>query len=164
MVGIGVVEGIESMILAHDPTVRGGASNPYTFRKVFRGMAIARENRLPIVNIVESGGADLPTQAEIFVPGGQLFHDLIQHSAAGLPTLALVFGNSTAGGAYIPVAVGQTLVVLEAMKMDHTVASPIDGVQSALPVQVSHQVSTGDMLAVVEAADGGEVAACATEP
>ncbi len=102
VVGIGVVEGIESMIIAHDPTVRGGASNPYTFRKVFRGMAIARENRLPIINIVESGGADLPTQAEIFVPGGQLFHDLTQHSAAGLPTLALVFGNSTAGGAYVP--------------------------------------------------------------
>ncbi|WIM85914.1 carboxyl transferase domain-containing protein [Candidatus Mycobacterium wuenschmannii] len=102
VVGIGIVEGIESMIIAHDPTVRGGASNPYTFRKVFRGMAVARENRLPIINIVESGGADLPTQAEIFVPGGQLFHDLTQHSAAGLPTLALVFGNSTAGGAYIP--------------------------------------------------------------
>lgn len=61
VVGIGVVEGIESMIIAHDPTVRGGASNPpYTFRKVFRGMAIARENRLPIINIVESGGATYP--------------------------------------------------------------------------------------------------------
>ncbi|MCX6465271.1 MAG: acyl-CoA carboxylase subunit beta, partial [Pseudonocardiales bacterium] len=102
VVGIGVVEGVESMIIGHDPTVRGGASNPFTFRKVFRGMAIARENRLPIINVVESGGADLPTQAEIFVPGGQLFHDLTQHSALGLPTLALVFGNSTAGGAYIP--------------------------------------------------------------
>ncbi|MCF7550753.1 carboxyl transferase domain-containing protein [Pseudonocardia sp. WMMC193] len=102
VVGIGVVEGVESMIIGHDPTVRGGASNPYTFRKVFRGMAIARENRLPIINVVESGGADLPTQAEIFVPGGQLFHDLTQHSALGLPTLALVFGNSTAGGAYVP--------------------------------------------------------------
>jgi acetyl-CoA carboxylase carboxyltransferase component len=102
VVGIGIVEGVESMIIAHDPTVRGGASNPYTFRKVFRGMAVARENRLPIINVVESGGADLPTQAEIFVPGGQLFHDLTQHSALGLPTLALVFGNSTAGGAYIP--------------------------------------------------------------
>lgn len=102
VVGIGIVEGVESMIIAHDPTVRGGASNPYTFRKVFRGMAVARENRLPIINVVESGGADLPTQAEIFVPGGQLFNDLTQHSALGLPTLALVFGNSTAGGAYIP--------------------------------------------------------------
>ncbi|ORA63952.1 acyl-CoA carboxylase subunit beta [Mycobacteroides franklinii] len=102
VVGIGIVEGVESMIIAHDPTVRGGASNPYTFRKVFRGMAVARENRLPIINVVESGGADLPTQAEIFVPGGQLFNDLTQHSAQGLPTLALVFGNSTAGGAYIP--------------------------------------------------------------
>ncbi len=56
VVGIGIVEGVESMIIAHDPTVRGGASNPYTFRKVFRGMAVARENRLPIINVVESGG------------------------------------------------------------------------------------------------------------
>ncbi|MCV7081332.1 acyl-CoA carboxylase subunit beta [Mycolicibacterium insubricum] len=102
VVGIGIVEGVESMIIAHDPTVRGGASNPYTFRKVFRGMAVARENRLPIITSSKSGGADLPTQAEIFVPGGQLFNDLTQHSAQGLPTLALVFGNSTAGGAYIP--------------------------------------------------------------
>ncbi|CAN5455674.1 hypothetical protein BH09ACT7_BH09ACT7_50160 [soil metagenome] len=90
VVGIGIVEGIESMIIGHDPTVRGGTSNPYTFRKVFRGMAIARENKLPIINVVESGGADLPTQAEIFIPGGQLFHDLTRHSELGLPTLALV--------------------------------------------------------------------------
>lgn len=102
VVGIGVVEGVEAMIIGHDPTVRGGASNPFTFRKVFRAMTIARENRLPIVNLVESGGADLPTQADIFIPGGQLFRDLTKHSAAGLPTVALVFGNSTAGGAYVP--------------------------------------------------------------
>ncbi|MDP3714690.1 MAG: carboxyl transferase domain-containing protein [Mycobacteriales bacterium] len=100
--GIGVVEGTEVMIVANDPTVRGGASNPVTSKKVGRAMEVARENRLPLVNLVESGGADLPTQAEIFIPGGALFRNLTQFSAAGIPTIALVFGNSTAGGAYVP--------------------------------------------------------------
>ncbi len=100
--GIGVIEGTECMITASDPTVRGGASNPYTVRKVWRASDIARENRLPAVNLVESGGIDLPTQGEIFVPGGRMFRDLTQLSAAGIPTIALVFGSSTAGGAYIP--------------------------------------------------------------
>src|SRR5918995_7248327 len=69
--GIGVIEGVECMLVANDPTVRGGATNPYGARKVGRGSDIARENRLPLVNLVESGGADLPTQSEIFIPGGR---------------------------------------------------------------------------------------------
>ncbi|EIE98782.1 acyl-CoA carboxylase subunit beta [Saccharomonospora glauca] len=100
--GIGVVEGVECMIIGNDPTVRGGASNPWTVRKIFRACDIALENRLPVVNFVESGGADLPSQKEIFIPGGRLFRDLTRLSAAGIPTIALVFGNSTAGGAYVP--------------------------------------------------------------
>ena len=100
--GIGVVNGVECMINGSDPTVRGGASNPYTLKKVLRANQIALENRLPVIGLVESGGADLPTQKEIFIPGGQMFRDLTRLSAAGIPTLALVFGNSTAGGAYIP--------------------------------------------------------------
>ncbi|HEU5008391.1 MAG TPA: acyl-CoA carboxylase subunit beta [Jatrophihabitantaceae bacterium] len=100
--GVGVVNGVECMINASDPTVRGGASNPYTLKKVLRANQIALENRLPVIGIVESGGADLPTQKEIFIPGGQMFRDLTRLSAAGIPTIALVFGNSTAGGAYIP--------------------------------------------------------------
>lgn len=100
--GIGVVSGVECMIVAHDPTVRGGASNPYTWKKVLRAMQIARENRLPTINLVESGGGDLERQAELFVPAGRLFHELTALSAAGIPTVALVFGNSTAGGAYVP--------------------------------------------------------------
>lgn len=99
---VGVVSGVECVLIGHDPTIRGGASNPHTFRKVFRAMEVARENRLPIINLVESGGADLPTQAELFIPAGRMFRDLTQHSAAGLPTISLVFGNSTAGGAYVP--------------------------------------------------------------
>jgi acyl-CoA carboxylase subunit beta len=100
--GIGVVNGTECMVSANDPTVRGGASNPFTMRKSLRCADIATENRLPSVSLVESGGADLPTQAEIFIPGGRMFRDLTRRSAAAIPTIALVFGNSTAGGAYIP--------------------------------------------------------------
>ncbi|KHF42833.1 acyl-CoA carboxylase subunit beta [Saccharomonospora viridis] len=100
--GIGVVEGVECMIIGNDPTVRGGASNPWTVRKIFRASDIALTNRLPVINLVESGGADLPSQKEIFIPGGRLFRDLTRLSAAGIPTIALVFGNSTAGGAYVP--------------------------------------------------------------
>ncbi len=100
--GIGVVSGVECLIVANDPTVKGGSSNPWTTRKVFRANDIAAENRLPVISLVESGGADLPTQKEIFIPGGRLFRDLTRLSAAGIPTIALVFGNSTAGGAYVP--------------------------------------------------------------
>jgi acetyl-CoA carboxylase carboxyltransferase component len=100
--GIGVVSGVECVLVANDPTVRGGASNPWSVKKAFRAHDIARENRLPLVSLVESGGADLPSQAEIFVPGGRTFRDLTRLSAAGIPTVSLVFGNSTAGGAYVP--------------------------------------------------------------
>ena len=100
--GIGVVSGVECVIIGHDPTVRGGSMNPYTLRKNLRALEIARVNRLPLINLVESGGADLPTQSDLFVPAGQIFHDLTELSALGIPTIALVFGNSTAGGAYVP--------------------------------------------------------------
>ena len=102
VVGIGVVSGVECLVSAHDPTVRGGAMNPYTFRKGARASDIALENRLPVINLVESGGADLPAQAELFIPGGRAFRDLTRLSAAAVPTVAIVFGNSTAGGAYVP--------------------------------------------------------------
>jgi acetyl-CoA carboxylase carboxyltransferase component len=115
--GIGVVEGVECMIVANDPTVRGGASNPWTVRKVFRANDIARENRLPVISLVESGGADLPTQKEIFIPGGRLFRDLTRLSAAGIPTIALVFGNSTAGGAYVPGMSDHVVMVKERSKV-----------------------------------------------
>jgi len=115
--GIGVVEGVECMIVANDPTVRGGASNPWTVKKSFRAADIALENRLPVINLVESGGADLPTQKEIFIPGGRMFRDLTRLSAAGIPTIALVFGNSTAGGAYIPGMCDHVVMVKERAKV-----------------------------------------------
>jgi acetyl-CoA carboxylase carboxyltransferase component len=100
--GIGVVEDVECVIIANDPTVRGGTSTTWTVKKTLRAMEIARENRLPLLYLVESGGADLPHQAEIFVPGGETFRNLTRLSAAAIPTIAVVFGNSTAGGAYVP--------------------------------------------------------------
>ncbi|MEA5360716.1 carboxyl transferase domain-containing protein [Amycolatopsis sp., V23-08] len=102
LTGIGVVSDVECVVIGHDPTVRGGAMNPYSLRKTLRALEIARINRLPVVNLVESGGADLPTQADLFVPAGRIFHELTELSSLGIPTLAIVFGNSTAGGAYVP--------------------------------------------------------------
>ncbi len=109
--GIGVVEGVECMIIANDPTVRGGAINPTALRKSHRLGEIAATNRLPLVNLVESGGADLPSQAEIFIPGGRVFRDLTRASAARQPTIAVVFGNATAGGAYLPGMSDHTIFV-----------------------------------------------------
>ncbi|MFC5729226.1 MULTISPECIES: acyl-CoA carboxylase subunit beta [Nocardioides] len=100
--GIGVVEGVEVMIVANDPTVKGGALNPWSLRKTFRAAEIAEKNNLPTINLTESAGADLPTQKEIFIPGGRGFRDLTRSSARKLPTVSVVFGNSTAGGAYVP--------------------------------------------------------------
>ncbi|MDH6286823.1 acyl-CoA carboxylase subunit beta [Rhodococcus sp. NM-2] len=117
VVGIGVVEGVECLIVANDPTVRGGTSNPWTLRKGFRANDIARQNRLPVISLVESGGADLPTQKEVFIPGGRMFRDLTQLSAAGIPTIALVFGNSTAGGAYIPGMSDHVVMIKERSKV-----------------------------------------------
>ena len=115
--GIGVVEGVECMLVAHDPTVKGGTSNPWTVKKVLRANQIALENRLPVISLVESGGADLPTQKEIFIPGGRMFRDLTRLSAVGIPTIALVFGNSTAGGAYIPGMSDYVVMIKERSKV-----------------------------------------------
>lgn len=115
--GIGVIEGTECVITANDPTVRGGASNPWTLKKALRANEIALANRLPLVNLVESGGADLPSQKEIFIPGGALFRDLTRLSAAGIPTVAVVFGNSTAGGAYVPGMSDHVVMVKERSKV-----------------------------------------------
>ncbi len=115
--GIGVICGVECVIVANDPTVRGGTSNPWTLRKTLRAMEIAAENRLPLVNLVESGGADLPTQKEVFIPGGALFRDLTRLSAAGIPTIALVFGTSTAGGAYVPGMSDHVVMIAERSKV-----------------------------------------------
>lgn len=109
--GIGVVSGTEVVIAANDPTVKGGSISPTTIAKMLRAQDISRENRLPLVNLTESGGGDLPRNAEIFVPGGAMFRNLTQLSSAGIPTITMVFGSSTAGGAYMPGMSDYTILV-----------------------------------------------------
>jgi acetyl-CoA carboxylase carboxyltransferase component len=109
--GIGVVTGVECVIVANDPTVRGGSMSPTTVRKILRAIDIAHTNSLPLIQLVESGGADLPKQADIFVPGGSIFKAISRLSAARIPTIATVFGSSTAGGAYVPGMSDYTIMV-----------------------------------------------------
>jgi acetyl-CoA carboxylase carboxyltransferase component len=115
--GVGPVAGVECIVTANDPTVRGGATNPFGLKKTLRAMEIAERNRLPLVQLIESGGADLPTQAEIFIPGGAIFRSLTRLSRAGIPTIALVFGSSTAGGAYVPGMSDHTVMVRQRAKV-----------------------------------------------
>lgn len=100
--GVGVVSGVECVVTAHEPTRRGGSLNPFSVKKSERTMQICAENRLPIINLTESGGADLPYQSQIFVRGGGGFRELTRRSRERIPTICLVFGSSTAGGAYVP--------------------------------------------------------------
>jgi acyl-CoA carboxylase subunit beta len=100
--GVGPVSGVECMIIANEATVKGGSISPSAGAKQARAMEIADRNRLPLISLTESGGADLPRQADIFVPGGRAFRSISRLSANGIPTIAIVFGSSTAGGAYVP--------------------------------------------------------------
>jgi acetyl-CoA carboxylase carboxyltransferase component len=100
--GIGVVSGVECLISASESTVKGGAINEFGVVKSHRLAEIAGQNWLPSISLTESGGADLPNQSKIFVPGGQGFRDITRSSKLRRPTVCLVFGSSTAGGAYVP--------------------------------------------------------------
>ena len=102
IVGIGVVAGRRVVVSASDSAIKGGTIAPMGLKKALRAQAIARENKLPLVSLVESGGANLMYQAEIFVDGGRSFANQARLSAAGIPQVAIVHGSSTAGGAYQP--------------------------------------------------------------
>ena len=114
IVGIGVISGVECLILGHDPSVRAGAFNNFNAKKLMRGLQIARENRMPYVQFVESAGADLrgggdgdPEAAMRrddghFAESGRLFYEITELSKMRIPTISVVFGASTAGGAYQP--------------------------------------------------------------
>jgi acyl-CoA carboxylase subunit beta len=115
--GIGVVSGVECVVGGADPTIKGGAMNPYSVTKSLRVLQIARENRLPSINLTESAGADLRTQKDIFVRGGANFRDLTAQSKAGVPTISVVFGSSTAGGAYVPGMSDYTVLIKERSKV-----------------------------------------------
>lgn len=109
--GIGVISGTECLITASDSTVKGGAVNEMGVQKSNRLADIALENRLPTISLIESAGADLPNQSKVFVPGGRGFRDITRRSAQKIPNVCLVFGSSTAGGAYIPGMSDYTVMV-----------------------------------------------------
>src|SRR5213592_1100138 len=112
--GIGVVEGRECAIVANDATVKGGTYFPITVKKHLRAQEIARQNRLPCLYLVDSGGAFLPLQDEVFPDRdhfGRIFYNQAKMSAAGIPQIAVVMGSCTAGGAYVPAMSDEAVIV-----------------------------------------------------
>lgn len=112
--GIGVVHGCLCMIVANDATVKGGTYFPLTVKKHLRAQEIAKENRLPCLYLVDSGGAFLPNQDQVFPDRdhfGRIFYNQAQMSAAGIPQIAVVMGSCTAGGAYVPAMADQAIIV-----------------------------------------------------
>ncbi|MBI5270354.1 MAG: acyl-CoA carboxylase subunit beta [Burkholderiales bacterium] len=100
--GIGIVSGVRCMVIASDSAIKGGTITPMGMRKSLRAEAIALENRLPVVRLVESGGANLMHVGEVFIEGGRGFANQARLSAAGIPQVTVMHGHSTAGGAYLP--------------------------------------------------------------
>ena len=112
--GIGRVQGVECMIVANDATVKGGSYFPITVKKHLRAQEIAAQNRLPCVYLVDSGGANLPTQDEVFPDRdhfGRIFFNQASMSAARIPQVAVVMGSCTAGGAYVPAMSDEAIIV-----------------------------------------------------
>src|SRR5437773_2017856 len=112
--GIGRVSGREVMVVANDPSVKGGTYFPLTVKKHLRAQEIAAENRLPCVYLVDSGGAFLPLQAEVFPDRdhfGRIFYNEARLSAAGIAQISVVLGSCTAGGAYVPAMSDETAIV-----------------------------------------------------
>ncbi len=112
--GIGRVSGRECMIVCNDATIKGGTYYPLTVKKHIRAQEIARENNLPCIYLVDSGGANLPNQTEVFPDRdhfGRIFYNQAQMSAARIPQIAVVMGSCTAGGAYVPAMSDETVIV-----------------------------------------------------
>jgi 3-methylcrotonyl-CoA carboxylase beta subunit len=112
--GIGRVAGVECVIVCNDATVKGGTYYPMTVKKHLRAQEIARENRLPCIYLVDSGGANLPNQDEVFPDRehfGRIFYNQANLSAKGIPQIAVVMGSCTAGGAYVPAMSDETIIV-----------------------------------------------------
>ncbi|NWL77666.1 methylcrotonoyl-CoA carboxylase [Pseudomonas taiwanensis] len=112
--GIGRVEGVECMIVANDATVKGGSYYPLTVKKHLRAQTIAQQNRLPCIYLVDSGGANLPRQEDVFPDRehfGRIFFNQANMSAMGIPQIAVVMGSCTAGGAYVPAMSDETIMV-----------------------------------------------------
>ncbi len=130
VVGIGSVEGTECLIVANDPSDLGGAMTAISIRKLLRGLEVARQNRLPCIQLVESAGGDLRGIGEgsdpegdlrrnlgHFAESGRMFHDITELSALGIPSISVVFGSSTAGGAYQPALSDYTIFIRKRTKV-----------------------------------------------
>jgi len=117
IVGVGFVSGVRCMITANDSAIKGGAITPMGLRKMLRAQEVALRERLPVVSMVESAGANLLYQSEIFVEGGKVFANMARLSAAGIPQITLVHGSSTAGGAYMPGLSDYVIAVKERAKI-----------------------------------------------
>ena len=114
--GIGRVSGRECMVIANDATVKGGAYYPLSVKKHLRAQEIAAQNRLPCIYLVDSGGAYLPLQDEVFPDRGhfgRIFYNQANLSAAGIAQVAVVMGSCTAGGAYVPAMADESIIVRE---------------------------------------------------
>ena len=114
VVGIGRINGVECMIVCNDATVKGGTYYPLTVKKHLRAQEIAMQNRLPCIYLVDSGGANLPNQDEVFPDRdhfGRIFYNQANLSAQGVPQIAVVMGSCTAGGAYVPAMSDETIIV-----------------------------------------------------
>jgi 3-methylcrotonyl-CoA carboxylase beta subunit len=112
--GIGRIMGTECVIVANDPTVKGGTYYPITVKKHLRAQEIAKENGLACVYLVDSGGANLPRQAQVFPDKehfGRIFYNMANLSANGIPQVAIVMGSCTAGGAYVPAMADESVIV-----------------------------------------------------
>ncbi|KAL4920863.1 carboxyl transferase domain-containing protein [Aspergillus aurantiobrunneus] len=112
--GIGTVEGVNCMVVANDSTVKGGTYYPVTVKKHLRAQAIAQENKLPCIYLVDSGGANLPHQADVFPDKehfGRIFFNQAQMSSQGIPQISVVMGPCTAGGAYVPAMSDESIIV-----------------------------------------------------
>jgi len=112
--GIGRIQGVECMIVANDSTVKGGTYYPVTVKKHLRAQEIAQQNNLPCIYLVDSGGANLPKQADVFPDRehfGRIFFNQANMSAMGIPQIAVVMGSCTAGGAYVPAMADETVIV-----------------------------------------------------
>jgi 3-methylcrotonyl-CoA carboxylase beta subunit len=112
--GVGRVAGRECLVICNDPTVKGGTYYPITIKKHLRAQKVAEENRLPCIYLVDSGGAHLPSQDEVFPDQehfGRIFFNQANMSAAGIPQIAVVMGSCTAGGAYVPAMSDESIIV-----------------------------------------------------
>ncbi|KAH6605588.1 hypothetical protein Trco_004741 [Trichoderma cornu-damae] len=112
--GVGVVEGVSCVIVANDSTVKGGTYYPITVKKHLRAQAVAQENKLPCIYLVDSGGANLPHQADVFPDQnhfGRIFYNQARMSSQGIPQISVVMGPCTAGGAYVPAMSDESIIV-----------------------------------------------------